>query len=359
MPDIRYYISGHGLGHASRSCQVINALTERHPHLSIDIVSDAHSWFFPAALDKKLPIRSQQLDIGVLQQDSLIMREEETLRSYQHIDDRREELLAQESRLLIEDRVKLVVGDIPPLAFAAAKRAGIDSVAITNFSWDWIYRGIAERVTGYDDLIDQISEDYQQASLLLRLPFSADTSMFPHVKDVPMIARKAKRGIEEMRCQLGVPEGKPMILLSFGGFGLSDVDFSPLTEAKDYFFVTEQHIAIKADNILILKRDRFYYPDLVHAADVVMTKPGYGIVSEAIANGTRVLYTSRGAFREEPLLVEALNRHTICDYVDNDALRSGRWVDALPALLARDDIPEPITANGADVIADRLAGMFS
>ena len=34
---------------------------------------------------------------------------------------------------------RLVVGDIPPLAFAAAARARVPSVALGNFTWDWIY----------------------------------------------------------------------------------------------------------------------------------------------------------------------------------------------------------------------------
>jgi hypothetical protein len=36
MSRIRYYISGHGLGHASRSCQIINALRRRHPAIAVD-----------------------------------------------------------------------------------------------------------------------------------------------------------------------------------------------------------------------------------------------------------------------------------------------------------------------------------
>ena len=38
-------------------------------------------------------------------------------------------------------RATVVVGDIPPLAFAAAARAGVPSVAVGNFTWDWIYSG--------------------------------------------------------------------------------------------------------------------------------------------------------------------------------------------------------------------------
>ena len=38
------------------------------------------------------------------------------------------------------------------------------------------------------------------------------------------------------------------------------------------------------------------YEDLVRAVDVVLTKPGYGIISECIANDTAMVYTSRGRF---------------------------------------------------------------
>ena len=45
------------------------------------------------------------------------------------------------------------------------------------------------------------------------------------------------------------------------------------------------------------------YEDVVGAVDVVITKPGYGIISECVANDTALLYTSRGHFVEYDVLV--------------------------------------------------------
>ena len=42
---------------------------------------------------------------------------------------------------------KVVVGDIPPLAFEAAARAGVPSIALGNFTWDWIYEGYSSFAT--------------------------------------------------------------------------------------------------------------------------------------------------------------------------------------------------------------------
>ncbi len=44
------------------------------------------------------------------------------------------------------------------------------------------------------------------------------------------------------------------------------------------------------------------YEDVVRAVDVVVTKPGYGIIAECLANDTALLYTSRGHFIEYDVL---------------------------------------------------------
>ena len=49
--------------------------------------------------------------------------------------DNRSEKLSMESTWLSENSIDLVVSDVVPLACAAAHRAGIPSVCVTNFSW--------------------------------------------------------------------------------------------------------------------------------------------------------------------------------------------------------------------------------
>ena len=46
----------------------------------------------------------------------------------------------------------------------------------------------------------------------------------------------------------------------------------------------------------------------MRAADVVLTKPGYGVIAECLANDAALVYTSRGRFLEYQVLVEALPR---------------------------------------------------
>lgn len=355
MSDIRYYITGHGLGHASRSCQIINTLRRRHPHLSVQVVSTAAPWFFRGFLDAEVPVRPSALDFGVLQQDSLVMRETETLCAYRAFLPERQRLVGQEAASLRAEGVKLVAADIPAAAFAAADAAGVYAVGISNFTWDWIYAGLAEGRGGYDDVLQSLADDYRKADLLLRLPFHDKESVIRAVEDQPLVARVSAYGKEEIRAVLGIPAGRRLGLISFGGFGLKAFDPAPLRQLEGWIFLSEARPDGAPANLRPLPEGDYAYPDLVRAADVVVTKPGYGIVSECLANGTACLYTGRGDFREQALLIEGLRRYGRAREIGNDDLRGGHWGAALEDLLAQ---PEPAVelANGGDVIiADKLA----
>jgi len=96
------------------------------------------------------------------------------------------------------------------------------------------------------------------------------------------------------------------------------------------------------------------YEDLVRAADVVVTKPGYGIISEAIAADTALLYTSRGHFAEYDVLVREMPRYLRAHFLEQKQLLSGDWGAALERLLSQAPPPEKPALNGAEVAADEI-----
>ena len=98
------------------------------------------------------------------------------------------------------------------------------------------------------------------------------------------------------------------------------------------------------------------YQDLVRAADVVVTKPGYGIVSDAIAAGTRIVYTERGDFPEYPILVAEMPRYVPCAHVGNQDFLAGLWRAAIESVLAR-PVPPPPDLRGAETASRRLVAI--
>lgn len=359
MKKIRYYITGHGLGHASRSCQIINTLRLRHPEIAVEVVSDAAEWFFRTYLDRSVTVERRGLDFGVLQKDSLLMREEETLLACRDLLAGAESKIGAEADSLRGAGVGLVAADIPFLPFAAAARAGIPSVGISNFTWDWIYEGFLEFLPDYGDVVEGVRAAYAHGDLLLRLPFHGDVSPMGRTEDVPLVARRALREREEIRRHLQIPPGRKVALLSFGGFGLQEFDSTSLERLGDWIFLGEEGLGRAAANVRQIPFGSLHYPDMVRAADVVVTKPGYGIVSECIALGTAVLYTGRGNFREQAILVDALRRYGRAAEIDNASLRRGELGDALEALLDQPKPAQCLRIDGDEVVADRLAQRLS
>ena len=93
------------------------------------------------------------------------------------------------------------------------------------------------------------------------------------------------------------------------------------------------------------------YEDIVAAVDVVVSKPGYGIVSECVANGTPLLYTSRGRFAEYDVMLAEMPRMLRCRYIPQEDLLAGRWRDGVEALLAQDEPLERPRVDGAAMAA--------
>jgi L-arabinokinase len=104
--------------------------------------------------------------------------------------------------------------------------------------------------------------------------------------------------------------------------------------------------------------DGFRYEDLVAQADAVITKPGYGIVSDCLANRVPVLYTSRGEFAEYACLVAGLQRFGVSRFIENADLLAGAWREALAGLLGQPRIWEDLPADGAHVAAEILEGLL-
>src|SRR3970282_947656 len=117
------------------------------------------------------------------------------------------------------------------LAFAVGAAAGIPSIALGNFTWDWIYADYP-RVRLAPSLLPTIRGAYAKASMALRLPMSGGFESFSHVRDLPFVASHAPRTVKEVGKTLKTPSEKPIVLASFGGYGLTALDTDGLAKFK-------------------------------------------------------------------------------------------------------------------------------
>jgi L-arabinokinase len=365
-----FYISGHGFGHASRVIEVINALGAALPQARVVVRTSAARWLLDVTLRVAADVAEVTTDVGVIQRDSLHEDIAATTRAAAAFYDTSAfgPRADEEAAALQALGASLVVADLPPLALEAAHRAGVPSVALGNFTWDWIYEGYPALTRQAPHVVPAIRAAHAHAGSVLRLPMWGGFEGWTcPITDVPFVARHAARAPEEVRAYLGVPDGRRMALASFGGLGIADLNLAALGSLADWTVVTTGHAlgwsGSLPDGIRIVD-DRavygagFRYEDLVRAADIVVTKPGYGIIAECVANGTALLYTSRGDFAEYPVLAAAMPRVLRCRFIGHDDLYAGRWATHLDALLDQPPPPESPATNGAVIAAAHLARLL-
>lgn len=364
MPTLVAYISGHGFGHASRTIELLNAVADRAPGLRIVVRTAAAPWLFAATARPAVTLSPVECDTGAIQIDSLRLDEMETIRRAERFMATFAERVAAEATVLADEDASLVIADVPPLGIAAGKAAGRPTVLVGNFTWDWIYAAYP----GGAALADRIGEVYATADLALRLPLHGGFATCRDIVDLPFIARRSRRDRDEVRRALGLPVDRRLALVSFGGYGVQHLDLHALADTPGYGIVMTATTVI--DGVTLQSRGGlgalvpldepgmyargFRYEDVVKAVDVVVTKPGYGIIAECAANGAAMLYTSRGHFVEYDVLVAGMPRCLRAHYVDHATLLAGRWSPALDALLAQPDPPERADVSGADVAAEIL-----
>ena len=366
---IVFYVSGHGFGHTSRAIEVVRAVVRARPDVHIVIKTSAPQRLYARALQGRCEVVELECDPGMVQVDSLNLDAQESIRRALEFQQRLPSLAEAEAAFLRDTGASATVGDIPPLASAAAHLARIPSVLIGNFTWDWIYEGYHgadARAVARD-----IKRAYRDAAVALRLPMAGGFEGLESItRDIAFVARRSRRTQDDVREALGLPpraEGKPLVLMSFGGYGVAGLDTAALANLTQYTIATTDltartSTAAAADGLLHISEQDVHgkgllYEDLVRAADVVVTKPGYGIISEAIANGPRLLYTSRGDFVEYDLLVREMPKYLRVQFLDQERLLKGDWRTALDQLLSQPAPPEQPALNGAEIAAEEILAL--
>ncbi|GMQ02600.1 hypothetical protein CsSME_00048747 [Camellia sinensis var. sinensis] len=298
-----YYVTGHGFGHATRVVEVV-----RHLILAghdVHVVTGAPDFVFTTEIQSpRLFLRKLVLDCGAVQADALTVDRLASLEKYSETAVKpRDSILAMEVEWLNSIKADLVVSDVVPVACRAAADAGIRSVCVTNFSWDFIY---AEYVMAagnhHRSIVWQIAEDYSHCEFLIRLPGYCPMPAFRDAIDVPLVVRRFHKSRKEARKELGIGEDVKLVILNFGG--------QPAGWKLKEEYLPSGWLCLVCGasdntelppNFIKLARD-VYTPDVIAASDCMLGKIGYGTVSEALAYKLPFIFVRRDYFNEEPFL---------------------------------------------------------
>ena len=141
------YVTGHGLGHATRSIAICDELLARG--FEVDVVSTgAVRSFFTRALGSRelFRFRIVAVDTGAVQENALAVDGLSSLNLYwRKIHLEKEKLVAREEAFLRESRADLVLTDTAAVPLLAASNLNIRSCILSNFTWDFIFQSFLNK----------------------------------------------------------------------------------------------------------------------------------------------------------------------------------------------------------------------
>ncbi len=324
QPFLYVAITNHGFGHATRMASVVAEVQRICPEVLIAFATTSPRWLLESYLrTDNFLYRNVVMDVGVIQGDSLAMDREATLEKLRQLRSQENRLVAGEVNFIRQNRMSLVLADIPPMATSIAHAANIPCWMISNFGWDFIYRDWGGE---FVEIADWIADRFSQCDRLFRLPFHEPMSAFPNITDVGLTGGFPHFPLDEVRDQFGLIQPiERTVMMTFGGLGLEQIPYDNLRRFPDWQFITFDRNAPDLPNLVRINDQRYRPVDFMPLCGRVMSKPGFSTFAEACQLDLPIVSITRQGFAEAPILLSAMQDHNPHQILVPDQFFQGDW----------------------------------
>lgn len=355
-PSIYISITNHGFGHAARTASVAAEIQRLNPEILLILVTTAPRWLLESYIPGDFIHRPRGFDIGVIQSDSINMDQEATLQKLREIRQQQRSIIAGEVGFIQQNRVSLMLADIPPLAPVIAKTAGIPCWMIGNFGWDFIYGAWGGE---FVEIADWIHDCFSQCDRLFRLPMHEPMSAFPNIEDRGLTGGTPRYNLEELRDKFGIDTPKEKtILLSFGGLGLQQIPYQNIQQFLDWKFIMFDRQAPDYPNIIKIVEQNYRPIDFMPLCGRIISKPGFSTFSEALRLNTHIVTLTREGFAESPLLLEGIQNYSYHQIINPAGFFESNWEFLRQDLQPPRQSQDMIKKDGTETIAQTIVNHF-
>jgi len=352
-------ISSHGLGHAAQVVPVLNALGRMLPGLQIILRTQVPSWFFEDRLAIGWTRLPAQQDIGCIQHGPLNIDVAASCNAHLQFHAGWEQKVQNVTRAIQTAAPTLILSDISYLAIEAGARARVPTVGLGNLSWDEILGLLADPARSDQcEIVNHIRRAYAHTDLMLRLSPGITMNAFPKLMDIGPIADPAPAATPDLRAAIAAAPGERIVLVGFGGIALTTLPLKQMDRLTGYRFIVTGSVPDRCVRIHAASILPFSFRTLLASSDLIVTKPGYSTVVEAVALGKPVVYVRRYNFADEQVLVDYLCHHGRAVELSIGDFADGLWEPALTAALAapEPEVPAPVPHGAAE--AARLLSRY-
>lgn len=351
MPVIWCAISGHGYGHAAQVVPVLNALGSLVPGLTAILRTTVPPSFFQDHLAIQWKLSPAQQDIGCIQDGPLKIDIDATWAAHQRFHETWEARLSDEVAAMQAASPALVIADTSYLAIEAGSRAQIPTVALASLTWDLVlkeYCRASDR--SQQQLIQCIRGSYAKALMALRITPAPRIDAFSNMIDIGPITGPASPERDRLASALALAPNERTVLVGFGGIPLTSLPLEQIEKLRHYRFLIDGPVPPGYSRIHSTQTLPFSFKTLLASVDVIVTKPGYGTIVEAVALQQPVVYVRRYNFADESPLVDYLHRYGRGVELSIHDFTQGRWEPTLQQALTSPapSLPPPPPTGAAE-----------
>ena len=256
---IAYFVSPHGFGHAARAAAVGQAVWDIDSTVQFEIFTTVPTWFFQESMSAPFTRHHLSTDVGLVQKSAFQADLNATVGSLNALLPFSAELIAAIAARVRTLNCRLIICDIAPMGVLVGKQAGIPSVLVENFTWDWIYQQYSPADGRFNQYIAYLQSLFEAADYHIKTepvcsPGEADLTASP-------ASRKWKTSAQETRERLGLASAAKIILITTGGIPQSYKFHAQLNQLQDIYFVMPGAgpQMSRRDNLVILPHHSDFY----------------------------------------------------------------------------------------------------
>ncbi|WP_163182671.1 glycosyltransferase family protein [Neobacillus sedimentimangrovi] len=313
MKNIAYYISDYGYGHASRSIAIMRKLLENR-NLNIIVCHSFALPFIKASINcNRISYREIGTDIGYfLEKDSIFPDKIQLLEQYKKFTSNWESKIKKEQKFLSDNRVDLVLSDISPLPFEAARNLGIPSVGISNFTWYSAYHGLID----HSELL-LLKNAYSKMDYFFSLAGSKEKWDIS-IKEYGYFSREVNlREVDRIRQWVNPENNKSIIFLGLGmKIDVASLEQLSIWNSPNCVFLVSSNVNVNYPNVYQISRDYLESQNFIAASDLVISKAGWGIIGEALSADVPLLILNRPSMKEDQNTIDYLIQRNLCKTIN-------------------------------------------
>lgn len=360
MPLIWCAISGHGFGHAAQMVPVLNELGRRNTSLKVLLRTTVPSSFFRTRLTVPWELSVQEQDVCCVQQGPLTIDVPATWKAYRDFHNTWDARLQEECDAIKHFRPDLVLSNISYLALDAGAHVGVPAIGFGSLSWDQVLQELVDVPTPEQGkIMEHIQAAYTRAELVVRLAPSLPMQSFPRHVDVGPIGHRLPDDLRPMKATAARATKGPLVLVALGGVPLDSLPFDEIDRLAPYQFLLDMDLPTNYTRLKSMRHMSESFDELFEAADIILSKPGYGTVIEAVAAGKPLVYVRRYNFSDEGVLADYAHRYGRAYELSKEEFYAGAWGEALDATLALSDPVELPLESGIMAAADIIDSYLS